>query len=72
MSQFPPPSNPPVQQQQQQQQSSAADGSRTLYVGNLDTKVTEYMLLDIFATCGHVLSVKIIQDKNVNNIKRKQ
>ncbi|KXN65578.1 hypothetical protein CONCODRAFT_62130 [Conidiobolus coronatus NRRL 28638] len=61
MSQFPPPSNPPVQQQQQ---SSAADGSRTLYVGNLDTKVTEYMLLDIFATCGHVLSVKIIQDKN--------
>jgi len=35
-----------------------------LYVGNLSSRVTEYMLHEIFAVAGPVLSVKIIPDRN--------
>jgi RNA recognition motif-containing protein len=38
---------------------------RALYVGGLDPRVTEDILKQIFETSGHVLSVKIIPDKNV-------
>jgi len=38
---------------------------RALYVGGLDPRVTEDILRQIFETTGHVLSVKIIPDKNV-------
>lgn len=40
-------------------------GNRTLYVGNLDPKVTEFMLSDIFATVGPVVHVKIIPEKSL-------
>jgi len=40
------------------------ENCRTLYVGNLDPRVNEYMLHEIFATIGPVISVKIIPDKN--------
>jgi len=38
------------------------------YVGNLDQKVTELLLRDIFQTIGPVLNAKIINDKNVIRI----
>ena len=38
---------------------------RALYVGGLDPRVTEDILKQIFETTGHVISVKIIPDKNV-------
>ncbi|KAI9298601.1 RNA-binding domain-containing protein [Neoconidiobolus thromboides FSU 785] len=41
------------------------EGQRSLYVGNLDPKVTEFMLSDIFSTIGPVVSVKIIPDKAI-------
>lgn len=37
---------------------------RALYIGGLDMRVTEDMLKQIFETSGHVVSVKIIPDKN--------
>lgn len=40
---------------------------RALYVGGLDPRVTEDILKQIFETTGHVLSVKIIPDKNVSS-----
>ncbi|CAL5871133.1 uncharacterized protein PFLUO_LOCUS5379 [Penicillium psychrofluorescens] len=40
---------------------------RALYVGGLDPRVTEDILKQIFETTGHVLSVKIIPDKNFNS-----
>lgn len=40
---------------------------RALYVGGLDPRVTEDILKQIFETSGHVLSVKIIPDKNVSS-----
>ncbi len=39
---------------------------RALYVGGLDARVTEDVLKQIFDTAGHVVSVKIIPDKNVS------
>lgn len=39
---------------------------RALYVGGLDARVTEDVLKQIFETTGHVVSVKIIPDKNYN------
>jgi nucleolysin TIA-1/TIAR len=39
---------------------------RSLYVGGLDPRVTEDVLRQIFDTVGHVLTVKIIPDKNVS------
>ena len=41
---------------------------RALYVGGLDARVTEDILRQIFETAGHVLSVKIIPEKNVSCI----
>lgn len=40
---------------------------RALYVGGLDHRVTEDILKQIFETTGHVISVKIIPDKNVSS-----
>ncbi|CAI7650957.1 unnamed protein product [Penicillium manginii] len=42
---------------------------RALYVGGLDPRVTEDILKQIFETTGHVVSVKIIPDKNQFNTK---
>ncbi|PYH46361.1 nuclear and cytoplasmic polyadenylated RNA-binding protein pub1 [Aspergillus saccharolyticus JOP 1030-1] len=42
---------------------------RALYVGGLDPRVTEDILKQIFETTGHVVSVKIIPDKNKFNSK---
>lgn len=39
---------------------------RALYVGGLDQSITEEVLQKIFETAGHVISVKIIPDKNVS------
>ena len=41
---------------------------RALYVGGLDPRVTEDVLKQIFETTGHVVSVKIIPDKNVSTL----
>jgi hypothetical protein len=41
------------------------DTCKSLYVGNLDPRVTDMMLGDIFRTMGEVTHVKIIPDKNV-------
>ncbi|KAJ1672810.1 E3 ubiquitin-protein ligase pub1 [Spiromyces aspiralis] len=38
---------------------------KTLYVGNLDPRVTEQMLFDIFSTVAKVVSAKIIPDKHL-------
>jgi nucleolysin TIA-1/TIAR len=35
-----------------------------LYIGNLSPRVTDYMLTEIFAVAGPVVSAKIIQDRN--------
>lgn len=40
---------------------------RALYVGGLDPRVTEDVLKQIFETTGHVVSVKVIPDKNVSS-----
>ena len=42
---------------------------RALYVGGLDQRVTEEVLKQIFETAGHVVSVKIIPDKNVGDLQ---
>lgn len=42
---------------------------RALYVGGLDPRVTEDILKQIFETTGHVVSVKIIPDKNVSRAR---
>jgi nucleolysin TIA-1/TIAR len=39
---------------------------RNIYVGGLDQGVKEELLKQIFETAGHVVSVKIIPDKNVS------
>ena len=39
---------------------------RALYIGGLDPRVTEDVLKQIFETTGHVVSVKVIPDKNVS------
>jgi nucleolysin TIA-1/TIAR len=41
----------------------ATEQSRSLYIGNLDPRITEPLLFDIFSTIGPVESVKIIRDK---------
>ena len=40
---------------------------RALYVGGLDVRVTEDVLKQIFETTGHVVSVKIVPDKNASS-----
>ncbi|KAL4782012.1 hypothetical protein BJX76DRAFT_305821 [Aspergillus varians] len=44
---------------------------RALYVGGLDPRVTEDILKQIFETTGHVISVKIIPDKNEQQFNNK-
>ncbi|KAI9599396.1 hypothetical protein BDF19DRAFT_410055 [Syncephalis fuscata] len=39
------------------------ESCRNLYVGNLDPRVTEYTLQELFASLGQVVMVKIIPDK---------
>lgn len=46
--------------------SAPEPNKRALYVGGLDARVTEEVLKQIFETTGHVVSVKIIPDKNVS------
>ncbi|KKY19379.1 putative nuclear and cytoplasmic polyadenylated rna-binding protein pub1 [Phaeomoniella chlamydospora] len=71
-----PQNNNPVPTQMQGDGSTPSGGSfaprraapepnkRALYVGGLDPRVTEDVLKQIFETSGHVISVKIIPDKN--------
>ncbi|KAI8056088.1 hypothetical protein BDF22DRAFT_323542 [Syncephalis plumigaleata] len=40
------------------------ESCRNLYVGNLDPRVTEYTLQELFAGIGQVIMIKIIPDKN--------
>ncbi|RKP38505.1 hypothetical protein BJ085DRAFT_5609, partial [Dimargaris cristalligena] len=47
--------------------AGSEEGCRSLYVGNLDPRVTEDMLRDIFNTLGKVQSVKLIADRNFAN-----
>ncbi|KAJ1921956.1 E3 ubiquitin-protein ligase pub1 [Mycoemilia scoparia] len=56
-----------VQLQQPQNPTGKAEdpNCKSLYVGNLDPRVTEQMLFEIFATVASVLSVKIIPDKHL-------
>ena len=39
---------------------------RSLYVGNLDPKVTEGLLWEVFSTVGHVETCKLIKDRVVS------
>lgn len=39
---------------------SANDNRKTLYIGNLDQRVVDYMLREIFSAIGPVKHVKII------------
>ncbi|RUS12590.1 hypothetical protein BC937DRAFT_87462 [Endogone sp. FLAS-F59071] len=41
-----------------------SENSKSLYVGNLDPRVTDFMLKEIFSSVGLVDNVKIIPDKN--------
>ena len=50
----------------QVRRSAPEPNKRALYVGGLDPRVTEEVLRQIFETTGHVVSVKIIPDKNVS------
>ncbi|KAJ2961261.1 hypothetical protein NQZ79_g3504 [Umbelopsis isabellina] len=43
---------------------SMNEGCKALYVGNLDSRVTDYMLYEIFSVVGQVDNVKIIMDRN--------
>jgi len=47
--------------------SSQDDGCKSLYVGNLDPRVTDLMLSDIFKTVGDVTHAKIIPDRNYSH-----
>lgn len=71
-----PQNNKPVPQQMSATTPSSGGGQvrraapepnkRALYIGGLDARVTEDVLRQIFETTGHVVSVKIIPDKNVS------
>ncbi|KAL2523999.1 Polyadenylate-binding protein RBP45B [Abeliophyllum distichum] len=61
-----PASTAPLQQQQPQQyaaQPTADDGIRSLWIGDLQYWMDEQYILNIFATAGEVVSVKIIRNK---------
>lgn len=38
-----------------------------LYIGNLSSRVTDYMLTEIFAVAGPVVHAKIVQDRNFSH-----
>uniref|UniRef100_A0A8C5P0W1 RRM domain-containing protein n=1 Tax=Jaculus jaculus TaxID=51337 RepID=A0A8C5P0W1_JACJA len=44
--------------------AAVVEADRTLFVGNLDTKVTEELLFELFHQAGPVISVKIPKDKD--------
>uniref|UniRef100_A0A2K6N590 RNA-binding protein 7 n=1 Tax=Rhinopithecus bieti TaxID=61621 RepID=A0A2K6N590_RHIBE len=44
--------------------AAAAEADRTLFVGNLETKVTEELLFELFHQAGPVIKVKIPKDKD--------
>uniref|UniRef100_A0A2K6APS7 RNA-binding protein 7 n=1 Tax=Macaca nemestrina TaxID=9545 RepID=A0A2K6APS7_MACNE len=44
--------------------TAAAEADRTLFVGNLETKVTEELLFELFHQAGPVIKVKIPKDKD--------
>ncbi|XP_022368762.1 RNA-binding protein 7 isoform X1 [Enhydra lutris kenyoni] len=44
--------------------AAAAEADRTLFVGNLETKVTEELLFELFHQAGPVVKVKIPKDKD--------
>ncbi|KAL2523992.1 Polyadenylate-binding protein RBP45B [Abeliophyllum distichum] len=64
-SQAPASTAPPQQQQPQQYaaQPTADDGIRSLWIGDLQYWMDEQYILNIFATAGEVVSVKIIRNK---------
>ncbi|POI22850.1 hypothetical protein CIB84_013403, partial [Bambusicola thoracicus] len=43
---------------------TAAEADRTLFVGNLDPKVTEELIFELFHQAGPVIKVKIPKDKD--------
>lgn len=45
------------------------DGCKALYVGNLDPRVSEEMLQQIFSVIAPVANVKIIRDRNVSTFQ---
>ncbi|KAJ2463682.1 hypothetical protein GGI02_005184, partial [Coemansia sp. RSA 2322] len=48
---------------QQQQQKPDDPNAKSLYVGNLDPRVSEQVLVEVFAAVRPVVAVKIIPDK---------
>ncbi|XP_048203356.1 RNA-binding protein 7-like [Perognathus longimembris pacificus] len=44
--------------------AAAVEADRTLFVGNLETKVTEELLFELFHQAGPVIKVKIPKDKD--------
>ncbi|XP_001502226.1 RNA-binding protein 7 [Equus przewalskii] len=44
--------------------AAAAEADRTLFVGNLETKVTEELLFELFHQAGPVIKVKIPKDRD--------
>ncbi|XP_027622815.1 RNA-binding protein 7 isoform X4 [Tupaia chinensis] len=44
--------------------AAGAEADRTLFVGNLETKVTEELLFELFHQAGPVIKVKIPKDKD--------
>ena len=72
-----PTNNNPLPQSMQSPMSAMTPGQarraapepnkRALYVGNLNPQVSEDLLRQIFETSGHVVSVKVIPDKNLKS-----
>ncbi|KIW00203.1 uncharacterized protein PV09_08243 [Verruconis gallopava] len=51
----------------QPRRAAPEPNKRALYVGNLNPQVSEDLLRQIFETSGHVVSVKVIPDKNLKS-----
>jgi len=56
-----------VNGQSQPAPPASFEQQKALYVGNLDTRVNEGLLSDVFSTAGMVSNVKIVVDRNVRN-----
>jgi RNA recognition motif-containing protein len=63
-----------VNGQSQPAPPASFEQQKALYVGNLDTRVNEGLLNDVFSTAGMVSNVKIVVDRNVRTktTKKKQ